>query len=163
MTHIEKVTLNIGVGGAGERIEKAKKLLERITQQKPVETKSNKRIPSWNIRPGLTIGVKVTLRSKKAEEVLKKCLEVVDNKISEKSFDKSGNFSFGVPEYIDVPGMKYDPDIGLFGFDVCVTLAEKGRRTKKRKVGFKKVPLSGRVTKEKAAEFLKEKFGVETV
>lgn len=162
MTHIEKVTLNIGVGGPGEKMEKAKKLLAKLTGgEKPIETKSYKRIPAWNIRPGLAIGAKITLRSKKAEEMLKRCLEVVDRKIKEKSIDPYGNFSFGVPEYIDVPGIKYDPEIGLFGFDVCVTMAEKGYRTGKRKLSPRKVPKSARTTRENTTKFLNEKFGVE--
>ena len=161
MVRIEKVTINIGVGNSKEKLEKAKVLLERLTNQKPVETITNKRVPTWNIRPGSVIGLKVTLRGQKAEELLKRCFAVVENKIQRKSINEFGNFSFGVAEYIDVPGMKYDPEIGLFGFDVCVTISKEGYRTKNRKISSKKIPKSARVTREETIRFLKEKYGVE--
>jgi large subunit ribosomal protein L5 len=161
--YIEKVTANIGVGVSGEKLEKAKKLLEKMTGQKAIETKSKVRVPAWNIRPGLPIGTKVTLRGKKANEFLGKCFEAVDKKIKEKSIDALGNFSFGVSEYIDIPGIKYDPAIGIYGFDVCVTVGKEGYRTSRRKRRTKKVPLSHKVTKNDTVNFLREKFGVEVV
>gem|GEM_PF-3564160 len=91
---IEKVVVNIGVGEPGERLEKAKTLLQRLTGAKVVETEAKKKIPKWGIRPGLKIGVKVTLRGKAAEEFLNKALDAVDRKIKESSFDEFGNFSF---------------------------------------------------------------------
>jgi len=69
---IEKVTLNIGVGESGERLDKAYILLERITGQKPVKTKAKVRIPQWDIRPGKPIGVKVTLRQDRMYNFLDK-------------------------------------------------------------------------------------------
>jgi len=139
MITIEKITINIGVGQAGEQLEKAKNLLKKLTGQQPIETKTKKRIPTWGVRKNMSLGTKVTLRGKKAEEFLTKCIESVDKQIKTKSFDEKGNFSFGVKEYIDLPGVKYDPDIGVFGFDVCVTLKKWGYRTTKRtmKKGFK--------------------------
>ena len=67
---IEKITLNIGTGKPGPELDKAKILLEKISGRKSIETKTTKRIPGWKIRPGLPIGAKVTLRGKKAVEVL---------------------------------------------------------------------------------------------
>ncbi len=161
MIKVEKVTINIGAGAAGERLEKAKKLLEKLTGQKPIETVSKKRIPNWGIRKGLPIGAKVTLRGKKAKEFLKKCLEAVDNKIKESNFDANGNFSFGIKEYIELPGEKYDPEIGMFGFDVCVTIGKQGYRVKRRKIKKSKYPKRHSVKKEEAIEFIKKEFGVE--
>ena len=132
MISIEKVTLNLGVGAAGENLEKAKKLLEMVSKQKPIETKGKKRIPTWNVRPGVPIGTKVTLRGKKAEEVLSTLLDSVERKLKKSNFDQLGNVSFGIHEYIDIPGFKYDPDIGMLGFDVNVTLQKWGYRVKKR-------------------------------
>lgn len=163
MIKISKVTLNIGVGSSGEKLESAKELLQRLTDQKPVETLSKKRIPTWNIRRGLPIGVKVTLRGKKALEFLDKCFGSIDKKIKESSFDKEGNLSFGVREYIDLPGVKYNPKIGMFGFDVNVTFSKAGYRVKKRKMKKSSIPKRHKVTKEEAIKFLKEKFDVEVL
>ena len=160
MTRIEKVTVNIGVGSAGEPIEKAERLLNRLCEQKPVKTKSKKKIPTWGIRKKQNIGVKVTLRGKKALEFLKKALEAKENILMERYFDEHGNFAFGISEYIDLPGTKYDPDIGILGFEVCVTLSKEGYRIKKRKRQKQKVPTRHRVKREEAIGWIKEKFGV---
>lgn len=151
---IEKVTLNIGVGESGERVERAKELLEMISGTKAVKTKSNKRIPTWNLRPGLEIGVKVTLRGKKAVETLKRLFKGVDDQIKKSNFDKLGNLSFGVPEYISVPDAEYDPKIGIIGFDVAVTMQRPGYKVKK--IGKKH-----RITTEESINFFKKKFGVD--
>jgi large subunit ribosomal protein L5 len=87
MIRIEKVTVNIGVGVAGEKLEKAKALIEKMTGQKAVECVSNKRIPTWGVRKGLAIGTKTTLRGKKAADFLERCLTSVERKIKSSSFD----------------------------------------------------------------------------
>lgn len=162
MKHIqvEKVTLNIGTGEPGDKLEKAKKLLNKISGMKSVPTVTSKRIPTWKIRPGLAIGCKVTLRRKKALELLPKLLQGADNAISEKKFDNQGNFSFGVKEYLDIPGLKYDAEIGVIGLDVSVTLGRPGYRIKRRKVKKRKIPLKHRVSKAEAIEFMKKNFNV---
>ena len=66
---VEKITLNVGVGSAGDKLNKAVILLQNITGAKPIQTITMKRIPSWGVRPKLPIGAKVTLRRKKAQEV----------------------------------------------------------------------------------------------
>ncbi len=160
---IEKVVVNIGVGEPGERLEKAKTLLQRLTGAKVVETEAKKKIPKWGIRPGLKIGVKVTLRGKAAEEFLNKALDAVDRKIKESSFDEFGNFSFGIHEYINIPGVKYDPKIGIFGMDVSVSLERPGFRVKRRKVRSAKVGKRHLITKDEAIAFVKENYGVEVI
>ncbi len=158
---LEKVTLNIGTGGPGEALEKAFKLLEKISGRKPVKTITQKRIPGWKLRPGLEIGSKVTIRKKGAEELLGSLLKGVDNKLPIHKFDRSGNFSFGIKEYIDIPAQKYDPEIGIIGFEVAVTLERRGFRVKKRKQKKSFVSKSHSITKEEAIEFMKKKFNVE--
>ncbi len=160
---VEKVTVNIGVGSAGDPLEAAKTLMERLTGKKVVETTAKRRNPTFKLRPGLPIGVKVTLRGKEAEDFLKRTLTAVKNRIKEHAFDEYGNFAFGVHEYIDVPDMKYDPSIGLFGFDVCVTLARPGNRVKLRRQKRAKIGKKHLITKEEAMEFVKSAFGVEVV
>ena len=165
---IEKVTLNIGVGEPGERLEKALEVLKRILalagiNQKPVKTKAKVRVQRWGIRPGLEIGAKVTVRGEKAVKLLNLLLDAVDRKIPERSFDERGNFSFGIREYIDIPGMKYDPNIGIYGLDVCVTLERPGYRVKRRKRRRSRVGKTHLITREEAIQYVKEAFGVEVV
>ncbi len=158
---IEKVTLNIGSGEAGDKLEKAVKLLNKISGLKPIKTKTMKRIPTWGIRPKLQIGCKVTIRGKKADELLKRLLEATRNILPETKFDREGNFAFGIPEYIDIPGTEYEVDIGIIGLDVAVTLKRAGFRIKRRQIKRTKIPRKHRITKEEAISFIKEKFNVE--
>lgn len=159
---IEKVTLNIGTGEAGERLEKAHKLLERISGKKIVKTVTKKRIPSWGVRPGLTIGVKTTLRGSEAVEILKKLFVAVENRVKPSNFDAEGNLSFGMAEYIHIPGVRYDPAVGIMGLDVCVTLKRKGGfRTKRKAYRSAKIGKAHRISIPEAQEFFKNKFGID--
>lgn len=160
MISIDKVTINIGVGEAGDKLDKAYTLLERLTGQKPVKTAAKTRNPTFKIRKGLTIGVKVTLRKNKANDFLKRSLEAVGKKLSRNSFDTVGNFSFGVKEYIDIPGAVYDSAIGMYGMDVCVTLYKTGYSIKDRKRAKAVIPVGNRIKPEEAAEYISKKFGV---
>lgn len=157
---IDKITLNIGTGKPGPDLEKAIKLLEILTESKPIETKTNKRNPTWNLRPGLSIGCKVTLRGKKAEEMLDRLFQAIDKTISPKKFDKNGNFSFGIAEYIDIPGTKYNMDIGIIGLEVAVTLKRPGYRIKDRRMRRRKLPARHRISKKDAMDFVHEKYNV---
>jgi large subunit ribosomal protein L5 len=160
---IEKVTINIGVGKTGEELEKAGTILKMITGAKPVFTAAKVKQPTWGIREGLTIGAKVTLRGQAAINFLKDAFIAVDNKIKKKSFDKFGNFGFGVKEYIDMPKAKYDPKLGIRGFDVLVTMERPGYRVKKRKLKKSQIGKKHLVSANEAAEFIKSKFGVEII
>jgi large subunit ribosomal protein L5 len=157
---IEKVTVNIGVGAPGERLEFAKSLIGRLTGKTPIETLAKRREPVFKLRKGMAIGTKVTLRKKVAREFVEKALNAKRRTLSESNFDNTGNFAFGVPEYIDFQGAKYDPSMGMFGFDVAVTLSRKGGRVAKRKLAPTKIGKAHRVTKEEAMEFAKSTLNV---
>ncbi len=159
---IEKVTLNIGVK-QHQDADKAYLLLERITGRKPVRTLATRRARTFKVRRGLPIGAKITLRGEIAEEVLKKLLEAKDNKLNKKNFDDHGNFGFGIEEYLDIPGIKYDPKIGVLGLDVFVNLERPGYRVKRRKYHKSKIGKNHLITKEEAMEFIREKFNVEII
>jgi large subunit ribosomal protein L5 len=157
---IDKVTVNMGVGEPGEGLENAKKLVEALSGGKVVETKARDRNPTFKLRKGLPIGAKTTLRGAAAEEFVEKALTANKKVLRASSFDGRGNFSFGVREYIDFPGAKYDPKIGMLGFDVCVTLVRRGERVKRRKVKRSPVGRAHIITKEEGIEFAREKFGI---
>ncbi len=159
---VEKLTLNLGTGGAAEKVEKGAKLLTAITGEKPIKTTSMKRIPTWGVRPNLAIAVKVTLRGKKAEELLKRLFQAIDNKIQERKFDKFGNFSFGIDEYIKIPGVAYDVSIGIIGLEAAVTLQRSGFRIKRRSRRASKIPARHQINKTEAIQFVTSKFNVTT-
>ncbi len=160
---IEKITLNIGSGKDTAKLDKGLILIKTITGIEPVKTVTKKRIPSWGLRPGLPIGVKLTLRKKIAKDILKKLLLAKDNALKNSQFDSAGNISFGIHEYIDIPGVAYNPDIGIMGLEVCVTLEKPGFRIKRRRLEKKRIPKKHVVTKEEALDFMKRKFNVKVV
>ncbi|HLC56554.1 MAG TPA: 50S ribosomal protein L5 [Candidatus Nanoarchaeia archaeon] len=155
---ITKVTLNIGVGKPGDQLDKSIKLLQKISNKKPVTTKTLKRIPTWGLRPNLQIGTKVTLRGAEAEQLLLRLLQAVENKLKPASFDSFGNFAFGIHEYIDIPGVEYDVDIGIIGLEVAVTLERPGFRIKRRRLLRRRIPMRHRITREEAIDFIRSKF-----
>jgi len=159
---IEKVTLNIGAGDDKQKVEKAVKLLEMLTGRKAVITRSKKR-STFGVPKGKPIGAMVTLRKKDAEDFLKNAFVAKENKISANQFDKDGNFSFGIREYIDIPGVRYSHEIGMIGFDIAVTVERRGFRIRKRRIKKAKIPKKQKISKEETAEWLKSKFGVGVV
>ena len=156
---VEKVTLNFGAGKENVRLEKGVKLLKKLTGIDPVKTVTMKRIPTWGVRPGLQIGCKVTLRGKKAEEILIMLLKAVDNRIPASKFDDYGSFSFGIKEYIDIQEIEYIPEIGIIGFEAAVTLARPGFRVKAR-LKSSRLGKKHKITKQEAISFMEEKFNL---
>lgn len=160
---IEKITLNVGTGKPGQELEKAKILLNKMTGLKPAETRTKKRIPGWGLRPNLVIGCKVTIRGEKAVELVKTLLQARDYEISSRSFDKNGNFSFGIKEYLDVPTLNYIPEVGIIGFEIAVTLERKGFRVKRRALRTRSIPARHNISKEEGIEFAKKALNVKIV
>ena len=158
---IEKITINIGCGEAGEKLERAKTLLGNLTNKKIVITQTHKRTTFGGAK-GRPLGCKVTLRGKDAEEFLKKAFGAVDKKLSKSVFDIQGNFSFGIKEHIDISGVRYDPEIGIFGMDVCVTLERRGFRVKRKKLSSK-IGKKHLINPEESAIWVSKKYGVEIV
>ena len=156
---IAKITLNIGVSKSEEMMKKGLKLLQKITPISPVKTTTQKRIPGWGLRPGLNIGCKVTVR-KDTQVLLKRLFVAKENILSNSNFDDQGNFSFGIPEYIDIDGLEYDPELKILGLEVAVTLERPGFRVKNRKLKSTKVGKSHLITKDEAVAFV-QKIGVE--
>jgi len=161
--HVAKVTVNIGVGEAGEKLKKAESVLEGLTHQKPVQTLSKTTNKDWGLRKLMPIGCKVTLRKKAAETFLLHALKLRENKISSYSFDDQGNFSFGVPDHTLFEGQKYDPSIGIFGMDICVTVERPGYRIKNRRIDRRKLPQRHQLTREATMKFITDAYHVEVV
>lgn len=157
---MDKVVVSMGVGSDPDEMKKARQIIQLVTGKKPAHTTSEARIPDWGLRPGVAIGLKVTLRGEEAVAFLKKAIMAKGNKLPTKSIDPAGNFGFGVREYIDLPGAKYDPKLGIKGFDVLVSLCKKGHRVKRRKIGKSRIGKNQRVTKQESEEYVKQQ-GIE--
>ena len=155
---IEKIVLNCGA--VEDKLEKSVKLLKLISGRKIKNVASTKRIPGFGVRPGLKTGCMVTIRDKQKEELLKRLLEAVDNTLKKKKI-KENHFSFGIPEYLEIPGIEYQRDIGILGLDITVVFKRKGKRVGLRKIKQGKVPQKQQVSAEEIIEFLKNKFNTE--
>ena len=160
---VSKVVLNMGVGKSGEPIEIGKKTLSQITGKKPNTRNAKKSERDWGIRKGEPIGVAVTVRDNDAIELLKRLLVTKDNKINTRSIDNEGNISFGIKEHIDIPGIKYDPKIGILGLEVSISLARSGFNIRVRSRNKAKVGRKHRISKDDSIKFLTENFGVQIV
>lgn len=160
---IEKVTTNISVGKSGEPLERAARVLEQLTDQRPCKRKAKKTIRDFGIRKGEPIACVVTLRKEKAKAFLEKSFHAVDNRLSKDCFDQYGNFSFGIKEHIEIPGTKYMPELGIHGMDISVVLSRPGSRVKHRHRAKSKIAVSHGLTAEEAMAFIKAEFNVEIV
>lgn len=160
---IEKVVVNVGVGEAGEKLIKAQKVLELVTKQKSVQTLSHRAVRDWGVRRNMPIGTRVTLRGDAAEVFLQEALSIRNHRLPSYSFDSWGNFSFGIQDYTDFSGMKYDPEIGVFGMDVSVSLQRPGWRVSRRSSRPRPIPRRHRVTRDEGIRFIQDHFKVEVV
>jgi large subunit ribosomal protein L5 len=160
---IEKITVNIGVGEPGERLQKAQSVLENITNQSPVQTLSKKTNKDFGTRKRMPLGCKVTLRGQRADTFLKKALDTRENKLADYSIDDQGNFSFGIPDHTLFKDQKYNPDIGIFGMDVCVTMGKPGYRVKHRRIQRRKIRRAVQLARNETKQFITQQFGVEVI
>jgi len=158
---IDKVVVHVGVGESGQRLVNAETILKTITHQSPVRSIAKKTLPTFGIKKKEPIGAKLTLRGKAAEDFLAIALKASGNSLRKSQFDAQGNFSFGIEEHTDFPGMRYDPEIGIFGMDVSVALKRAGYRIARRRVGQKRLPARQRLNKDNTMVFVQKKFGVE--
>ena len=126
---IEKVVVNIGVGDAvanSKMLEAALSDLEKITGQKPIETKAKKSIASFKVREGHKIGCKVTLRGENMYVFLDKLISIALPRVrdfrgvSSKSFDGRGNYTLGIKEQLIFPEINFDEVVKVRGMDIVI-------------------------------------------
>jgi len=160
---LEKVVLNMGLGRSGDIIGVAKEALKQISGNNPTPREAKETQRDWGIRKGEPIGVAVTVRGEKAKELLKRLFEAKGNQVRGKSFDDFGNYSFGIKEHIDIPGIKYDPKIGIMGLGVSVTLTRPGYGIRKRSKHKANVGKKHIISSEEAKDYLAKEFGVTVV
>jgi large subunit ribosomal protein L5 len=159
---IEKIVINIGVGKSGDPFERAKMALEELTGQKPSPRGAKKSVRDFGIHKGEPIGAMVTLRKQNARDFLKRIFLAKANSFKKSSIDNNGNLSIGIKEHIDIPGIKYNPDIGIFGMDVCISLKRPGYRISKKR-NPDKIGKNHKITKEESVDFFQNNFGVDVI
>ncbi len=160
---IGKVVINIGVGRSGEAIERARRVIEDLVQQKASSRKAKKSIRDFGVHKGEPIGMMVTLRGSKAMDILKLLFRARENRVPATAFDDYGNCSFGIREHIEIPGVRYSPDIGIFGMNVSAVLERPGYRVARRSRASGKIGKFHRVSRDEAIAFFKQNFGIEVV
>jgi len=158
---IGKVVVNMGVGASGDPLDHAMTIMEQLTGQKPCQCLAKQTIRGFNIRKREPIACMVSLRGDRAETFIEKAFKAVGNKINPKSFDKSGNFAFGIREHIDIPGTRYDPNLGIVGMDVIVTIERPGYRVERRKRANSSIGKQHKVNPDESKKFITEKFNIE--
>lgn len=156
-----KVVVNITTGQSGEPLNRAMTILEQLTGQNPCMRRAKRTIRTFGIRKNEPISCMVTLRHQRAEDFLRRALDAVGNRISPRSFDRNGNFAFGIREHIDIPGTRYDINLGIVGMDVMASVEKPGYRVARRRRARSKIGRGHRVTREEAIEFIKNRFGTE--
>ena len=152
---IEKIILS--AGATGDDLNKVKKLLELITLKKPQVIASTKRIPDFGVRPGLEVGTRVTIRKEGALALLRRLLGAVENVLKKKQV-ADNHLSFGIKEYIEIPGMEYQRDIGIRGFNTTIVFSRPGLRVKRKKIKSGNVSKKQYITKDEIINYMGEQF-----
>lgn len=155
---VEKLILNCCTGESGDKLTKAAKVVEDLTDQKPVEAQAKYSIRSFGIKRNEKIAVSCTVRGDKAEELLKRGLKVKEYELRKRNFSQNGNFGFGIDEHIDL-GIKYDTSTGIFGMDFTIVLKRPGDRVSRRKAKSSRVGKFQRVTRDDAKLWFIETLG----
>jgi large subunit ribosomal protein L5 len=129
---LEKVVVNIGLGRAKDdkkMIEAATNTLLKITGQKPVETYAKKSIAGFKLREGNMIGLKVTLRGDKMYEFMDRVINIVLPRlrdfhgVSNKAFDKQGNFSIGFIDQSVFPELSFEETTTAHGLQIVFVIS----------------------------------------
>jgi large subunit ribosomal protein L5 len=157
---VGKVVLNIGLGKSGEAIERGKKVLQQVTGQTPAQTRAKRSVRDFGIHKGEPIGVIVTVRGDETKQLMEKLLAAREKKLRESCFDSKGSVSFGIREHIEIPGIRYDPAIGILGMNVSILLERPGYNVARRNRKTSRVGKAQRVSKEEAMQYFKDNHGV---
>ena len=136
----EKAVVNMGVGEASrdaKLMDGAVKDLTTITGQKPAIRRARKSIATFKIREGMPIGASTTMRGDRMWEFIDRLTSIVLPRIRDfrglnpRSFDGSGNYSFGVTEQLVFPEVDYDDIDMTRGMDITIVTTarndEEGR------------------------------------
>ncbi len=131
---IRKVVINMGLGLDGNDakiIKSCEEDVSKIAGQKPVITKFKKSISNFKTRKNTNAGVKVTLRKNRMYEFLDRLVNIALPRIkdfrglSNKGFDKFGNYTFGIKEHIIFPEVNFEKVDRIRGLDITIVIKSK--------------------------------------
>ncbi len=131
---LEKIVVNIGVGGAIQDIKLLESNMEEmgvITGQKPVLRRARISVSNFKLRKGMPIGCKVTLRRKRMYEFFERLLSFAIPRIrdfrgiSDRSFDGRGNYNLGIKEQIIFPEIDFDTIDRIHGLNISIVTTAK--------------------------------------
>ena len=131
---LDKIVLNMGVGDAttqAKLLEGALADLAVIAGQKPVITRAKRSLATFKLRTGMAIGAKVTLRGDRMYEFFDRLISLAIPRIRDfrglslKSFDGSGNYTFGITEQLIFPEIDYDKVDTTRGMDITIVTTAK--------------------------------------
>jgi len=154
---LEKLCIQLCTGESGDKLTRAAKVLEQLTGQQPVFSKSKYTVRAFAIRRNEKIAVSCTVRGQKAMEILDRGLKVKEYELYKENFSATGNFGFGIDEHIDL-GIKYDPSIGIFGMDFYVVMGRAGFRVGRRKAKRSRIGAKHKITKTDAMKWFQQKY-----
>ncbi|MHA1636810.1 MAG: 50S ribosomal protein L5 [Candidatus Thorarchaeota archaeon] len=157
---ISKVVIDMCTGG-GEPLGRATTIIESLTGQTALQSRARQTHREFGIRKAEAIAVRVTLRHDKAIEFLKKAFKAKEDVLLLKNWDDDGNFAFGIAEHINIPGVEYDPQLGIQGMNITICIERPGYRVKRRRQKRTKVPHRHRLIPEESMVFIKNTFGIE--
>lgn len=149
--------LNISCGESGDRLTRACKVLEQLSEQKVCTSKARYTLRGFGIRRNEKIACHVTVRGERALEIIERGLKVKEYELEKGNFSNTGNFGFGIDEHIDL-GLKYDPNTGIYGMDFFIVMGRKGGRVTKRKKCRGRLGKNHKVTREETMEWFKQKY-----
>jgi len=158
MRNFEIVKIVLSCGAVDKELEKSKKLLTIISGGKPHITKSGPRtrIPDFKVTPGMELGTRITLRNN-FSEFLKRFLAAIGNTLKKRQIEDN-HFSFGIKEYIEIPGIEYQRDIGIKGLNVTVVFSRPGKRVGIRKIKPGVIPKRQHVAKQDIINYMQDKY-----
>ena len=133
---LEKVVINMGLGTDGNDKKILKTYSEDIAMlsgQKPIVTKFKKSISNFKSRKNTDAGLKVTLRKNKMYEFIDRLVNIALPRIkdfrglSPQSFDKFGNYTFGIKEHVVFPEVNFDKVEKIRGLDISIVTCNKNK------------------------------------
>lgn len=129
------VSTRVSEGKSGQEstqnMDAAIKELAIIVGQRPAITRARKSIATFNIREGMPIGVRTTLRGARAWEFIDRLFNVALPRIRDfrglerSSFDGRGNYSIGIDDHLIFPELGYDDVQGQRGLNIVLVTTAK--------------------------------------
>ena len=126
---LEKIVVSVGCGDCKDNakaLDAVVKDISAITGPKAVATVAKKSVANFNLREGMKVGVKVTLRGDRMWEFLDRLFNIALPRVRDfrgingDAFDGRGNFSMGLKEQIIFPEIEYDKVEKLRGMNIAI-------------------------------------------